>query len=395
MADAGRILVVDDIARNIRLLEAVLGGEGYEVVPASSGEDALRQIGERLPDLILLDIRMPGIDGYEVCRRVRSDEATAFVPIVMVTSAEGEERRAALEAGADDFVVKPFDNAELLARVRSLIRIKRDHDTIVEQARQLATANRDLEGRVREQVAEIERLDRLRRFLPPQLVEVAQSAGADALLASHRREIAVVFADLAGWTAFSETTEPEEVMGVIREFHDTLGTILAAHEATIGWFAGDGVMAWLNDPFPTSEPAARAAAMALEMRDAMATRTAAWRHRGHALDFTVGIALGYATIGSIGFDGRHEYGAVGSVLNLASRLSDEAGPGQVLMSARAHAACEHLVDAERVPDLRLKGFAKPVMAVALKRLKPAGRALFRAEPAGGTGADVEAGASEG
>ncbi len=395
MADAGRILVVDDIARNIRLLEAVLGGEGYEVVPASSGEDALRQIGERLPDLILLDIRMPGIDGYEVCRRVRSDEATAFVPIVMVTSAEGEERRAALEAGADDFVVKPFDNAELLARVRSLIRIKRDHDTIVEQARQLATANRDLEGRVREQVAEIERLDRLRRFLPPQLVEVAQSAGADALLASHRREIAVVFADLAGWTAFSETTEPEEVMGVIREFHDTLGTILAAHEATIGWFAGDGVMAWLNDPFPTSEPAARAAAMALEMRDAMATRTAAWRHRGHALDFTVGIALGYATIGSIGFDGRHEYGAVGSVLNLASRLSDEAGPGQVLMSARAHAACEHLVDAERVPDLRLKGFAKPVMAVALKRLKPAGRALFRAEPPGGTGADVEAGASEG
>ena len=161
------------------------------------------------------------------------------------------------------------------------------------------------------------------------------TAGGESLLENHRREIAVVFADLAGWTAFSETTEPEEVMGVIREFHDTVGGIVGRFEATVGWFAGDGVMAWFNDPFPTPEPAGRAAAMAIAMRDAMATRTAAWRHRGHLLDFTVGISLGYATIGTIGFEGRFEYGAVGSVLNLASRLSDEAGPGQILMSARA------------------------------------------------------------
>jgi CheY-like chemotaxis protein len=373
----GKVLVVDDVARNIRLLEAVLVGAGHTVVAAGSGNEALHSVSAELPDIVLLDIRMPGMDGYEVCRRLRADPATAFLPIVMVTSAEGEERRAALDAGADDFVIKPFDNQELLARVRSLIRIKRDHDTIVDQAGQLAAANRDLERRVSDQVAEIERLDTLRRFLPPQLVEVAQSAGAEALLANHRREIAVVFADLAGWTAFSETTEPEEVMGVIREFHDTVGGILRTHAATVGWFAGDGVMAWFNDPFPTPDPAGRAAAMALDMRDAMATRTAAWRHRGHVLDFTVGIALGYATIGTIGFEGRHEYGAVGSVLNLASRLSDEAGPGQILMSARAHAAAEHLINAERVPDLRLKGFAKPVMTVAVKGLKPAGKAAFR------------------
>ena len=375
---SGRILVVDDVARNIRLLQAVLEPAGYEVVPAATGEEALALVAEQPPDLVLLDIRMPGMDGYEVCRRLRDDEATAYLPIVMVTSAEGEERVRALEARADDFVTKPFANDELLARVRSLIRIKQYHDTIQAQATQLADWNRELETRVAAQVDELERLRRLRRFLPPQLVDVAVSAGADGLLESHRREIAVVFADLAGWTAFSETTEPEEVMGVIREFHDTIGAILRRFEATVGWFAGDGVMAWFNDPFPTPEPSGRAAAMAVEMRDAMTTRAASWRRRGHQLDFAVGIALGYATIGTIGYEGRFEYGAVGSALNLASRLSDEAGPGQILMSARAAAAAEQLVEAERVPDLRLKGFAKPVMAFSVKKLKPAGRRLIPA-----------------
>ena len=369
MADPGRILVVDDVARNVRLLEAVLTAAGYEVVGAGSGTEAIEAVARDSPDLVLLDIRMPDIDGYEVCRRLRADPAAQFLPIVMVTSAEDEERIAALEAGADDFVAKPFNQGELLARVRSLIRIKRYHDTVTSQAAQLAELNRELEGRVTAQVEELERLGRLHRFLPPQLVEVALSTGAEGLLKSHRREIAVLFADLAGWTAFSETTEPEEVMGVISEFHDNIGRIIRTFEATVGWFAGDGVMAWFNDPFPCPVPAGRAVEMAIAMRDAMAARTSAWRQRGHQLDFTVGISLGYATIGTIGFEGRYEYGAVGSVLNLASRLSDEAGPGQILMSARALASAEELVDADRIPDLKLKGFAKPVMAYAVKRMK--------------------------
>jgi adenylate cyclase len=370
MTIAGRVLVVDDVARNIRLLEALLTPEGYKIVTAGSGAEALERVADGSPDVVLLDIRMPDIDGYEVCRRIRSDPEHAFLPIIMVTSAEDEERIRALDAGADDFVAKPLNPPELLARVRSLIRIKQSQDTIRAQATELAELNRDLAGRVASQVAEIERLGRLRRFLPAQLAEVALSSRGDALLENHRREIAVVFADLAGWTAFSETTEPEEVMGVIREFHETIGGILARFEATVGWFAGDGVMAWFNDPFPIPAPAARAAAMAIAMRDAMAARTAAWRHRGHQLDFAVGISLGYATIGTIGFEGRYEYGAVGSALNLASRLSDEAGPGQILMSARAYAAAEDQVEAERIPDLKLKGFAKPVMAFSVKRTKP-------------------------
>jgi adenylate cyclase len=382
MADPGRILVVDDIPRNVRLLAAVLTGAGYEVASAGSGAEAIETVARDAPDLVLLDIRMPDIDGYEVCRRLRADPAAQFLPIVMVTSAEDEERVAALEAGADDFVAKPFNNDELLARVRSLIRIKHYHDTILSQTAELAALNRDLEDRVSSQVEELDRLRRLRRFLPPQLVEVATSAGAETLLESHRREIAVVFADLAGWTAFSETTEPEEVMGVIREFHDTIGGILTKFEATVGWFAGDGVMAWFNDPFPCPVPAGRAAAMAIAMRDAMAARTASWRQRGHQLDFAVGISLGYATIGTIGFEGRYEYGAVGTVLNLASRLSDEAGPGQILMSARALASAENQVEGERIPDLKLKGFAKPVMAFNVKRMKPGGRRVVAPSPDG-------------
>ena len=366
---APRVLVVDDLAPNIRLLEAVLGPHGYDVVAASSGADALALLAEARTDIVLLDVQMPGMDGYEVCRRIRGDPATSALPVVLVTASAAEDRAAGLDAGADDFLQKPFDTNELLARVRSLLRVKRYHDTITAQADELAGLNRDLESRVSAQVEEIARLGRLRRFLSPELADLVASGHDQTLLDSHRREIAVLFADLRGWTAFSETTEAEEVMGVIREFHETMGSILRHYQGTIGWFAGDGVMAWFNDPFPCPEPAARAAATGVAMRDAMFERSQRWRRRGHDLDFSAGVALGYATLGTIGFEGRFEYGAVGTVMNLASRLCDEARAGQILISARAAAAAEDFVVSEPADERTLKGFARPVPTFSVVAIK--------------------------
>lgn len=362
------ILVVDDAPQNVRLLEAVLTSSGYSVRAASSGSEALEQLTREPPDLVLLDIQMPGMNGYEVCRRIRENPATQFLPVVMVTSSDTEVRFNAIEAGADDFIVKPFDQQELLARVRSLVRIKQYHDKIESQTAELADWNRTLQARVEEQVAELERMNSLRRFVSPTLAELILSQG-ESILDSHRREIAVLFADLRGWTSFSATTEPEEVMGVIQDFHASMGDLILEFEATVGWFAGDGLMVWFNDPIPCSDPAHRAVKLAVEMRRVMAERASKWRKRGHELDFSVGIALGYATLGKIGFDGRYDYGAVGSVMNLASRLCDEASSGQILVSERVLSEVENLVNAEPAGELILKGFARPVSAFSIIDVK--------------------------
>lgn len=365
------ILVVDDMPANVRLLEAVLQPAGFSVTSASSGPEALERVVSELPDLVLLDVQMAGMNGYEVCRRIRENEETALIPVVMITSHDNEARIDGIRAGADDFVTKPFDHQELLLRVRSLVRIKRYHDTIRAQAAQLSELNRTLEARVAEQVEELGRMARLRRFLSPTLAEVVMERG-DSVLESHRRELAVLFADLRGWTDFSAGTEPEEVMTVVGSYHAAVGELIVKYEATVGWFAGDGLMVWFNDPIPCDDPAARAVRMAVEMREAMSALTTAWQKRGHELDFSIGVALGYATIGRIGFEGRYDYGAVGSVLNLASRLCDAAEPGQIVVSQRVLGEVEELVEAEPLGALELKGFGRPVEAYAVTSAVPVG-----------------------
>jgi class 3 adenylate cyclase/CheY-like chemotaxis protein len=353
------ILVVDDLPQNVRLLRAVLEPRGYVVVEASSGPEALSRLGEGDIDLVLLDVMMPLMDGYEICRRIRADPVTAFLPVVMITASGEAEKRRGLDAGADDFVAKPFNQQELLARVRSLVRIKRYHDTIETQRAELAEWNKTLAARVESQVEELERMQTLRRFLSPTLAELILSQG-ESILESHRREIAVLFADLRGWTAFSVNTEPEEVMSVIREFHSSMGSLIREFEATVGWFAGDGLMVWFNDPVPCPDPSLRAVHLGTAMRTAMTGLTRTWRRRGHELDFSAGIGLGYATLGRIGFDGRYDYGAVGTVMNLAARLCDEAKAGEILVSERVYAEVENDVTAEPAGALPLKGFVKPV-----------------------------------
>jgi adenylate cyclase len=362
VSDRGTILVVDDVPQNVRLLEAILEPRGYEVVTAADGPAALALIESSDADLVLLDVVMPRMDGYAVCRRIREREETAVLPVIMVTSSTGQEKRRAIEAGADDFVEKPFDQHELLTRVRSLLRIKRYHDTIKRQASELRELNRTLEERVQTQLEELERLQRLRRFLSPQLTDAIVTSGDDSILASHRREVAMLFADLRGWTSFVDSVEPEELMRVLGEFHKTIGDLVRRFDATVGFIEGDGIQLFFNDPIEVPDAALRAVRLGCALREELVELTARWRKRGHDLDFGAGIALGFATCGEIGFEGRSDYAAIGAVTNLASRLADEATAGQILIDQRMYSEVEADVEVEPIGEFQLKGFRRPVAA---------------------------------
>ena len=367
MAEA-KILVVDDVPTNVRLLEAVLVSKGYEVVSANDGETAMELVTSAKPDLVLLDVMMPGIDGYEVCRMLRADESTAVLPVVMVTASTNEKTKA-IDAGADDLIGKPFDHDELLARVRSLLRIKRFNDTITEQAAELAEMNRTLEDRVHAQILELERVRKLRRFLSPQLVDAIVSSGDDSILRSHRRHVAMLFADLRGWTNFVDAVEPEELMQVLGEFHRTVGRLVQRFDATVGFLEGDGVQLFFNDPHEIPDAPLRAVQLACALREEMATLIPSWRKRGYDLGLGVGVALGHATCGEVGFEGRSDYAAIGAVTNLAARLCAEAKGGQILTNQRTFSRIEALVEAESIGDLTLKGLPRPVATFNIASLR--------------------------
>ena len=352
------VLAVDDQPTNLRLLDAVLSPRGYEVLRAASGAEALELLEVTDVDVVLLDVQMPEMDGCEVCRRIRREPRTEFLPVVMITAGGPAQRLEGLESGADDFLTKPFDQAELLARVRSLARIKRYQDTIRRQADELTAWNTELEDRVAAQVAEIERMGRLRRFLSPQLAELV--VNDEGLLASHRREIVVLFCDLRGFTPFAEASEPEEVLHVLGEYHLALGERIDEHSGTLERFTGDGVMVFFGDPVPVDDPAGAAVAMALAARDDVRRLAAGWARRGHDLALGVGIAQGYATLGQIGYPGRSDYAAIGSVTNLAARLCSDAAPWQVLVTDRVLAQVETQVLSELVGDVQPRGFSRPV-----------------------------------
>jgi class 3 adenylate cyclase len=371
-----RILAVDDVPTNLEILKVRLEANGYEVVTAQDGEEALVRARELEPDLVLLDIMMPKLDGIAVLKQLKLETADRFVPVILVTAkADTRDIVNGLEAGGDDYLTKPFEQAALLARVRSLLRTKDLHDTVKQQAtklkeqtEQLAGWNQQLEERVATQLAEIDRIGRLQRFLAPQVAQmIASSDAPEQLLSSHRRDVSVVFCDLRGFTAFTETSEPEEVMAVLHDYHENLGGLIFQYEGTLDRFAGDGIMIVFNDPIPCADHTERAVRLALDMRDQVEGLTKQWRRKGHDLGFGVGIATGYATLGQIGFEQRREYTAIGSVINLASRLCDEARPGQVIISQRAFGAVEQSVEAAPVGELSLKGFAKPVAAYEILR----------------------------
>jgi adenylate cyclase len=360
---SNKILIVDDEPFNLDLLEQELIDQGYQIERANDGAEALEKVPSFQPDVILLDYMMPKMNGLEVLKRLRENASYKGLPVILLTAkATQDDKVRGLDAGADDYVIKPFDAIELLARVRAMMRIKAMHDTLDEW-------NRSLADKVQRQVEEIQRMNRLKRYLSPQIAETILGEDSSKLFKSHRREITVVFVDLRGFTAFSDSVEPEEVMELLHGYHAEMGKLIFQFDGTLVRFAGDGIMIFFNDPIPCADHTEKAVRMALEMQARGQELRKVWLKNGYDLNLGIGLAAGYATIGNIGFEGRMDYDAIGNVTNLAARLCGEAKGGQILIDRKTLNKIEELVEFAAQEELHLKGFARPVPAFHIVKLK--------------------------
>ena len=345
MSEKPKILAVDDTPENLRLVDALLAPQGYAVVAAASGSEALRLLDAERPDLLLVDLIMPEMNGFEVTKAIRAHPEWRHLPVIMITATGGADLIKALDAGADDFVSKPFDKNELLARVKSLLRVKSYYDTVQRQRQELS------------------------RFFSPAIADLITSPAGQRMLDGHRRAVTVVFCDFRGFTQFSETAEPEEVLSVLRAYHRAMGELISEHGGTLEHFEGDGMMVFFNDPIEMPDHEVRAVRMAIAMRDRFAELAVPWKKKGYDLGLGFGVAVGYATLGRIGYEGRYDYAAIGNVTILASRLSAKAAAGQILVSQRLNAAIEEHIDTAAVGELELKGMSRPVPAFSVASAK--------------------------
>jgi len=365
-----RILVVDDKEANVLVLQNLLRQAGYLDVQATMQSSAVSDMHRANPfDLILLDLEMPQPSGLEVMEQLQPVPGAYFLPVIVVTAFSDESNRLkALRRGARDYIVKPFNQAEVILRIRNYLEVR----TLYRDRQRQAEC---LEQRVLEQVDQLERLARLKRFFSPHLAERILAGGVEDPLVAHRREIVAVSVDLRGFTAFTEAAEPEEVMEIIHQYHAAMGRLILEHEGTIEFFAGDGIMVIFNDPVVVANPVERALRMALGMRAAFVPLAEDWRRRNFELGVGIGIAQGYATIGNIGFEGHWDYGVIGTVTNLASRLCAEAKSGQVVAHRKALAQVENLIEAAPLGKLALKGFAQGVDAVEVLAMRQGSRKM--------------------
>lgn len=350
---ANKVLIVDDEPFNLDLLEQELADYQYAIERAGDGFEALEKVATFKPDVILLDYMMPRLNGLEVVKQLRANPEHQAIPVILLTAkATQEDKVAGLDAGADDYVTKPFDSIELLARVRAMLRLKEMHD-------QLEEWNRSLADKVAAQLRELQRMEKLKRYLSPQIAATVLGDEND-LFKTHRREVTIVFVDLRGFTAFSDTAEPEEVINFLRHYHREMGQLIFKYEGTLERFVGDGIVIIFNDPIPCDNHVQKAVRMTLEMRDRVKVLRQSWLKQGYDLDLGVGMASGYATLGTIGFEGRMDYGTVGNLPNLAARLCAEAKGGQILTDQKTMSRLDDVFACEALAEVPLKGISRPV-----------------------------------
>ncbi len=357
--DQHRVLVVDDIQDNVTILAAHLKAKGYSTIAAYNGIDALKAAIQEKPDLIMLDINMPQLSGLDVCAQLKQHPDVSHIPIILVTAhSDTQDIVRGFEVGADDYLIKPYNYMEMLARVRSMLRIKDAQAQLLEANRQLDDLNRDLEKKVADQVEELQRVNRLRRFFSPQIVDSIVSSDSEAALAEHRRDITVVFLDLRRFTGFAEGNSPQVVLNAVRELHHTVGPIIFRHRGTLERFTGDGMMVFLGDPEPMADHPLKSVEMCVEIRDTVTTLTQNWAAEGYDLQLGNGIASGEASLGTIGFEGRLDYAAIGTVTNLASRICGKADGGQILIDESTQERLPAEIKTNQCGEIDLRGFSR-------------------------------------
>jgi len=355
LTSRGIALVVDDSRVNRLVLVRQLAELGLEALEAENGAEALDLLRAHATavDVVLLDVLMPELDGYETLAAMKADEAMRHIPVLIVSGVEELDSVVrCIELGATDYLTKPINPRILQARLNASLAAKRLRDLELDYLEQQRRMTQTIERQKTE----------LSRFLSPQISALVSSPEGEQLLAGHRRLITAVFCDLRGFTSFAEQADPEELFGVLGEYHRMMGAAITEHGGTLEHFAGDGVMVFFNDPIAQDDHVERAVRMALAMRERFRPLAEAWRKRGYELGFGVGIATGYATLGRIGYEGRHDYGAIGNVVILASRLSSQAGADQILLSQRAAAMVEDSIEIEPLGELEIKGLSRPVSA---------------------------------
>jgi class 3 adenylate cyclase len=312
--------------------------------------------GEKKSPAVVAAVELGGVRTILVVPMLKEDELVGCVFLFRQEINPFTEKQIDLVKNFAAQAVIAIENARLLKELRQRT------EQVEAQSQELVKLNQQLEQRVTDQVGEIERMSRLRRFLPPQVADLIVASGSEKQLESHRREITALFCDLRGFTGFTESADAEDVMALLRDYHAAIGEIIIKYNGTLERYAGDGVMVVFNDPVPVENPALQAVLMALELREAIGALTATWSRLGHEIGFGIGIAHGFATLGTIGFEGRFDYAAIGTVSNVASRLCDEAKPGQILISPRVLMKVENAVKVEPVGEFELKGIRRPLAA---------------------------------